>query len=132
MEELTKLLTNIELTADDVIDTKQQIVSLDARRHKTREAGSRLKELRERDPKSRKNHWVCLGDMFIRLDVNETRNLIQEDQYQTESGLEKLRDQLKLKVAKLRELEGKPEVSGFNLKPLNKQEILSLRTAFKV
>lgn len=132
MEELTKLLTNIELTADDVIDTKQQIVHLDARRHKTREAGSRLREQRERDPRSRKTHWVCVGDMFIRLTANETKNLIQEDQYQTESGLEKLREQLKEKVAKLRELEGKPELTSFNLKPLSKEEISSLRTAFKV
>lgn len=132
MDELTKLLTNIEITADDVIDTKQQIVNLDARRHKTREAFNRLKEQREKDPRQKKTHWVCIGDMFIRLGVNETRNLIQEDQYHTESGLEKLREDLKSKVAKLRELEGKPELSGFNLKPLKKEEILALRTAFKI
>lgn len=133
MEELTKLLTKIELTADDIIDTKQQIINLDARRHKTREASNRLKELQTRYKNNpSKRHWVCVGDMFIRLNANETRNLIVDDQYQIDEGVEKLRDELKVKVDKLRELEGEPELTGFHLKPLKKEEINSLRAAFKV
>lgn len=133
MEELTNLLTRIELTADDIIDTKQQIVNLDARRHKTREASNRLKELqvKYRNNPSRK-HWICVGDMFIKLNANDARNLIVDDQYQIDEGTEKLRDDLKVKVDKLRDLEGKPELTGFHLKPLKKEEIASLRTAFKV
>lgn len=132
MEELTKLMTKIELTADDIIDTRQQIVNLDAKRHKTREALNRLKDKRETNPNSTKKNWVCIGDMFIRLSYNETRNLIVDDQYHIDKGIENLRDELTEKVNKLRELEGKPEITGFNLKPLKKEEILSLRTAFKV
>lgn len=133
MEELTKLLTKIELTADDIIDTKQQIINLDARRHKTREASNCLKELQTRHKNNpSKRHWVCVGDMFIRLNANDTRNLIVDDQYQIDEGVEKLRDELKVKVDKLRQLEGRPELTGFHLKPLKKEEINSLRTAFKV
>lgn len=132
MEELTKLLTKIELTADDIIDTKQQIVNLDAKRHKTREALNRLKDQRTNNPNSTRKNWVCLGDMFIRLNHNEARNLILDDSYHIDQGIEKLRDELQEKVGKLRELEGKPEITGFNLKPLKKEEILSLRTAFKI
>lgn len=132
MDELTKLLTKVELTADDIIDTKQQIVNLDAKRHKSREALNRLHELRAKNPNSRRKHWVCLGDMFVKLSYNDTRNLIQEDQYTTDKGVEELREELKEKVGKLRQLEGKPELSGFNLKPLNPKEIVALRTAFKV
>ena len=132
MEELTKLLTKIELAADDIIDTKQQLISSDARRHKTREALSSLEALKKENPNQIRRNWVCLGDMFIRLGSNETRNLIYEDKYQTEIGIEKLRDELHVKVDKLRQLEGKPELTGFKLKPLDRKEILALRTGFKI
>lgn len=133
MDELIKSLTQIELTADDIIDTKQQIIHSDARRHKSREALSQLKELREKDPKpNSRRHWVCIGDMFIRLNANDTKNWISEDHYQAEKNLDKLRDELKEKVIKLRYLEGRPELTGLSLKPLNKKEILALRTAFKI
>lgn len=133
MDELTQLLTKVELVADDIIDTKQQIVDFDARRHKTREALSQLRNLRALDsnPNHRK-YWICIGDMFMRLNANDSKNWISEDHYQTEQSLDRLRDTLKEKVFELRELEGKPQVAGLNLKPLSKQEILSFRTAFKI
>lgn len=132
MEELTNLLAKIELTADDIIDAKQQIVNLDAKRHKTREALNRLRDQHNTNPRSVKRNWVCLGDMFIELGYNTTRNCIQDEQYHLDQGVEKLRDELKEKVNKLRELEGKPELVGFSLKPLKKEEILALRTGFKI
>lgn len=132
MDELTDLLTKIELTADDIIDTKQQIVNLDARRLKGREALNRLQDLRVKHPSTTYRHWVCIGDMFIKLNSNETRNLILEDLYTTDEGVEKLRDDLKEKVGQLNQLEGKPEITGFNLKPLRKEEIVALRTAFRI
>lgn len=125
-------MTKIELAADDVIDTKQQVVTLDARRHKIREALSCLKEQHTKNPNSTKKNYVCLGGMFIRLDYNATRNLFVDEQYHIDQGIEKLRDELTGKVGKLRELEGKPELTSFNLKPLRKQEILALRTAFRI
>lgn len=132
MDELTKLLTKIELKADDIIDTKQQIVNLDAKRHKIREALSSLKDQHTKNSNSTKRNYVCVGDMFIRLNHNSTRNLLVDDQYHIDQGIEKLRNELGDKVNELRELEGKPELTGFNLKPLNKQEVLALRSAFKI
>lgn len=133
MEELSKVLTKIELTADDVLDTKQQIVNLDAKRHKTREALNLLKEDREKYKNlANRKCWVCVGDMFIRLNHNDTRNIIVDEQYSIDQGVEKLRDQLSEKVHLLRELEGKPELAEFNLKPLSKKEILALRTGFRI
>lgn len=133
MDELIKLLTQVELTADDILDTKQQIITSDARRNKTREALSELKTIREKDPNpNARKHWVCIGDMFIKLNSNEAKNWISEDNYQTSLNIDKLRDELKEKVIKLRQLEGKPEVAGLTLKPLDKKEILALRTGFKI
>lgn len=132
MEELTKLLSKIELAADDIIDTRQQIVNLDSKRHKTREAGNRLRDQYNNNPRSVKKNWVCLGDMFIELNYNRARNSITDEQYHLDEGVEKLRDELKDKVNHLRELEGKPELRGFSLKPLKKEEILALRTGFKI
>lgn len=133
MDELAKLLASVELLADDVIDTKQQIINLDARRLKTREASVKFREIQtSRSGNYSKKHWVCIGDMFIKLNANDTRNLILDDQYHLDEGVEKLRDDLKEKVIKLNELEGKPKIKGFNLKPLKKEEILALRTGFKI
>lgn len=133
MDELAKLLASIELLADNVIDTKQQIINLDARRHKTREASAKLREYQSaRSGIPQKKHWVCIGDMFIKLNTNQTRNLILDDQYHLDEGVEKLREELKERVIKLNELEGKPEVKGFTLKPLKKEEILALRTGFRI
>lgn len=131
MDELIKLLSNIELVADDICDTRQQLVNLDAKRHKTREALNSLKEQQQKQNPPKK-HWVCVGDMFIRLSTNESRNLIVEDQYHIDTGIEKLRDGLKGKVENLNSLEGKPQPTGFNLKPLNRDEILAFRTGFKI
>ena len=132
MEELTKLLTKIELTADDIIDSKQQIVNLNRQQHETREALRRLKDLKDTRPHYPNKHWICVGDMFVRLNYNESRNLIADDQYHLSTGIEKLEGEVREKVEQLRELEGRPVISGFNLKPLKKEEILSLRTAFKI
>lgn len=132
MEELTKLLTKIELTADDILDTRQQIVNLDSKRHKNREALNRLKELNSTKPIAARKNWVCMGDMFIRLDYNSARNIIFDEQYHLDQGVEKLRDELRDKVNNLNELEGKPELTGFNLKPLKKEEIQALRAGFKI
>lgn len=131
MDGLVKLLGDIELAADDICDTRQQIVILDGKRHKTREALNCLKE-QQRKQNPPKKHWVCVGDMFMRLSNNEARNLIVDDQYHIDTGIEKLRDGLKDKVEKLNQLEGKPGLTGFNLKALKKEEILALRTGFKV
>lgn len=131
MDDLIKLLGNIELAADDICDTRQQLVNLDAKRHKTREALNSLKE-QQRKQHPPKRHWVCVGDMFVRLSTNEARNLIVDDQYHIDTGIEKLRDGLHEKVENLRVLEGKPQLTGFNLKALNKEEILALRTGFKI
>ena len=134
MDQLTQLLAKVELIADDIIDSKTQIVHLDAKRQKNREALNKLRELQAVGDKSLpiQKAWVCVGSMFIKLSSNETKNLISDDQLQIDSGIEKFHNELKTKVANLRELEGKPQLTGFNLKPLGKEEILSLKTAFKI
>lgn len=134
MDQFTQLLTKVELIADDIIDSKTQIVHLDAKRQKNREALNQLRKLQAVGDKSWpiKKNWVCVGSMFIKLSSNETKNLISDDQLQIDSCIEKLHIELKTKVANLRELEGKPQLTGFNLKPLGKEEILSLKTAFKI
>lgn len=130
MDELTSILAKVEFVADQVIDAKAQIVHLDAKRHKNREAIQKLGQLPKQQ--ANKKQWLCIGSMFMKLPTHTAKNLISDDQVELNSGIDKLHDKLKEKVEQLHTLEGKQLSSGFKLKPLTKDEILAFRSAFKL
>nr|XP_006814317.1 PREDICTED: p53 and DNA damage-regulated protein 1-like [Saccoglossus kowalevskii] len=86
----------VEGLAEEIVTDKHQIIDLDRKRNKNREA---LRALGKMQPVPGK------------------------DQNNIESEIGKLRDNLKPKVSKLRELEGRPEAKGFNLEALSRDEI---------
>ncbi|MBN3282856.1 PDRG1 protein, partial [Polyodon spathula] len=61
--------------------------------------------------------------MFIKLPRTKTKEMIQKDQKQLDKEICDLRNQLKAKVNRLNDLQGKPELRGFNLAPLTKEEL---------
>lgn len=132
MDAVFDTLTKIELAADDVLDVKAQIIDLENKKQKAHEADKSITEAQKTTQHPRRKHWLAAGDMFIKLDYNDTKNCLIEEKYQLSEGINKLRDDLKEKVANLRQLEGKPELTAFNLKPLSKKELLALRTGFKL
>ncbi|KAG9510965.1 E3 ubiquitin-protein ligase HECW2, partial [Fragariocoptes setiger] len=106
--------TKIELVADEVIHDKAQIVDLDKKRQANREALNSLKHSSETDKR-----WLCIGNMFIKVPTEKAKKLINGDQANLNEEIESLRDNLKPKYNQLLELEGKEEISSFNLKPLS-------------
>ncbi|XP_010786945.1 p53 and DNA damage-regulated protein 1 [Notothenia coriiceps] len=99
-------LTEVEEAAEEVLSSKQQVVELDSRRNRNREA---LSALRTEDTEKVK---ICFGNMFLKLPKLKTREMIQKDQEQLDKEINELRKGLKAKVNRLNELQGTCPPSG--------------------
>ncbi|XP_015337281.1 p53 and DNA damage-regulated protein 1 isoform X2 [Marmota marmota marmota] len=125
-ERILKYLVEVEELAEEVLADKQQIVDLDTKRNQNREGLRALqKDL------SLSDVIVCFGSMFIKMSHPQTKEMIEKDQDRLDKEIEKLRKQLKVKVNRLFEAQGKPELKGFNLNPLNRDELKALKVILK-
>ncbi|KAJ8259731.1 hypothetical protein GJAV_G00172790 [Gymnothorax javanicus] len=127
-QRVLEYLTEVEVAAEDVLSDKQQIVELDVKRQRNREA---LSVLRDDNQQSEDKVKVCCGNMFIKLPKATTKCMIQKDQEQLDKEISDLRQQLKAKVNRLNDLQGKPELTGYNLAPLSSDEIKAIHTLLK-
>ncbi|XP_052261713.1 p53 and DNA damage-regulated protein 1-like isoform X2 [Dreissena polymorpha] len=120
-----ELMYEMEMAAEDILTDKQQIIDLDRKRQKTREAIRVL----SKDHKSDK-HWVCVGNMFLKLPAARTKTVLNEDFNKLDGEINSLRTNLKQKVNKLRDLEMKEDIKGFNLTPLSKSDLQHIDNYF--
>ncbi|XP_036388003.1 p53 and DNA damage-regulated protein 1 isoform X2 [Megalops cyprinoides] len=102
-QRILKYLTEVEEAAEDVLADKQQIVDLDAKRNRNREALSALR--------------------------NDSQQ--SEDQEQLDKEISDLHKRLKAKVNHLHELQGKPDLKGYNLSPLSNDELRAINSILK-
>uniref|UniRef100_A0A3Q2QXQ8 p53 and DNA damage-regulated protein 1 n=1 Tax=Fundulus heteroclitus TaxID=8078 RepID=A0A3Q2QXQ8_FUNHE len=123
-QHVLQYLTEVEEAAEDVLTTKQQIVDLDMKRNRNREALSALKHEMSDSEKVK----VCFGNMFIKFPTSKTREMIQKDLEQLDKEISDLRRGLKAKVNRLNEMQGKPELTGYNLSPLSADEIRAINS----
>ncbi|KAM8797962.1 p53 and DNA damage-regulated protein 1 [Eudromia elegans] len=114
-----RYLAEVEELAEDVLATRQQIVDLDVKRNRNREA---LRALRK-DPEPRGAATVCFGTLFIELPKAQTQEMVQKDQELLDEEINNLRRELRLKVNRLFEAQGKAELKGFNLSPMTPEEM---------
>ncbi|RLV98817.1 hypothetical protein DV515_00010461 [Chloebia gouldiae] len=131
-----RYLAEVEELAEDVLATRQQvrassagpppprsvpppIVDLDVKRNRNREA---LRAL-HKDPEPDEKAMVCFGDMFIELPKAKTREMLRQDQAELDEEINNLRKELRVKVNRLYEAQGKPELKGFNLNPMSAEEM---------
>ncbi|NWI89672.1 PDRG1 protein, partial [Pitta sordida] len=66
---------------------------------------------------------VCFGNLFIELPKAQTREMLRQDQDQLDEEINNLRKELRVKVNRLYEAQGKPELKGFNLNPMSAEEM---------
>ena len=112
--ELTlKTISEIEELAEEILTDRAQIIDYDKKRNGNREAINAIKD------NSSKKQWFCVGNLFIKIPEEQAKQILVEDQQKIEAEMNKLRNNLKPKVKKLHELEGLPEVKGFDLKGMN-------------
>ncbi|XP_041252134.1 p53 and DNA damage-regulated protein 1 [Pyrgilauda ruficollis] len=114
-----RYLAEVEELAEDVLAARQQIVDLDVKRNRNREA---LRAL-QKDPEPDEKAMVCFGGMFIELPKLKTREMLRQDQEELDEEINKLRKELRVKVNRLYEAQGKPELKGFNLNPMSAEEM---------
>ncbi|XP_067904188.1 p53 and DNA damage-regulated protein 1 [Heterodontus francisci] len=126
-EVVMNYLTEVEELVESLLADKQQIVDLDAKRNRNREA---LRALQNNIDQSG-NVMVCFGNMFIKFPNSGTRDMIRKDQEQLDEEIRKLYNQLKVKVNRLNEAQGKPELKGFNLSPLTQEEMRAIEKTLK-
>ncbi|XP_044206062.1 p53 and DNA damage-regulated protein 1-like [Thunnus albacares] len=126
-QRVLEYLSEIEEAAEDVLTSKQQIVDLDSKRNRNREALNALKNELSDSEKVK----VCFGNMFIKFPKSKTREMIQKDQEQLDKEINDLRKGLKAKVNRLNEMQGKPELRGYNLSPLSTDEVKAINSLLK-
>ncbi|XP_019723789.1 p53 and DNA damage-regulated protein 1 isoform X1 [Hippocampus comes] len=123
---VVEYLTEVEEAAEDVLTTKQQIIDLDMKRNRNREALNALKS-----GMCSEKVKICFGNMFIKFPKSQATQMIQKDQEQLDSELNHLRKGLKANVNHLNEKQGKPELSGYNLLPLSADEMKAIKSVLK-
>ncbi|XP_061217460.1 p53 and DNA damage-regulated protein 1 [Neopsephotus bourkii] len=114
-----RYLAEVEELAEDVLAARQQIVDLDVKRNRNREALRALQKSQEPDGMA----MVCFGSMFIELPAAQTRDMLRKDQEHLDEEINNLRKELRVKVNRLYEAQGKPELKGFNLNPMSAEEM---------
>ncbi|XP_075419926.1 p53 and DNA damage-regulated protein 1 isoform X2 [Tenrec ecaudatus] len=119
-ERVLRYLVEVEELAEEIVD-------LDTKRNQNREA---LRALQQ-DLSLSEDVMVCFGDMFIKMPHPQTKAMIEKDQAHLDSEIDTLRKQLKLKVNRLFEAQGQPELKGFNLNPLNQDEMRAVKVILK-
>ena len=68
-----------------------------------------------------------MGNCFFELPKKKALNLLEKDQVKLDSEINSLRSDIKVKVNNLRDKEGKSELTSFNLKAMNKEEMAAVR-----
>ncbi|MBW00233.1 p53 and DNA damage-regulated protein 1, partial [Eschrichtius robustus] len=127
MTDKVPALRNSQLEREMIREKDGVIVDLDTKRNRNREG---LRAL-QKDLSLSEDVMVCFGNMFIRMPHRETKEMIEKDQEHLDKEIERLRKQLKVKVNHLFEAQGKPELKGFNLNPLNEDELKALKVILK-
>ena len=130
--QLLAALADIELAAEDVLATKQEIIDLDRKRNSNREAIRALeKEAKSHFKGSDSKSWLAMGNSFFRLPNRNAVDMLKADQKKLDISVNTLRSGLKDKVNILRDKEGKEELKGFGLVALSKEELSSINTVIR-
>ena len=131
-DELFKKWTDIERSAEEVLTAKQEIVDLDRKRNSNREAIRALeKEAKTHYKGSDSKCWLVMGNSFFKLPNRNAVNLLKKDQQQLDLAVNTQRSELKEKVWRLREQEGKEELKGYGLKALSSEELSSVNEVIR-
>ena len=126
-------MAELELAAEDVEVQTQLLVDLDRRANLLREGSRAMKDRATASqktvvgPPSTENPiWMLAsGGVFLKTSEGEALATIEEDSKRTKKDIDDARDELKLRVRLLAELEGPDSAlqrlyGGFDLKPINR------------
>ena len=101
-------MQKVELLGEEVLTDRQQIVELDRRRNKNREALAALRRIeREKGAEvaATQKHWVCMGETFTKYDQTSARSMLEADQKRLDAEIDRLRDEVKRKTSEVCKLD---------------------------
>ncbi|XP_057367905.1 p53 and DNA damage-regulated protein 1-like [Daphnia carinata] len=117
IERTQQFLIQTESAAQEILISKDALVALDFRRQKTREAFRALKN----DMIPGEKAWMSVGNIFVKTRTLNAQKLLEREMKELDKDISDLHNKLKEQVKTLRDLEGKPELKGFDLKPITKE-----------
>ncbi|OQV22342.1 putative p53 and DNA damage-regulated protein 1 [Hypsibius exemplaris] len=128
--DLLKSVETVEKLGDAIIADRHSIIDMDRIRNKNREA---LGALRRPSPlmQQEEHVWMKIGDIFFRTSKEQLITTLDEDQKYLDAEIKKTRDGLQPKVNELNKALGKPEIQGFHLQPLSKDEMAAVHQMIK-
>ena len=88
------------------------------KRHKNREALRTINKVKDDQTKM----WFCHGNSLVMMDSNQVKTKINNDNEVINDKIDKIRCEIKLNLAKLKQIEGKQEVR-FEANPLSYDEV---------
>eukprot|EP00795_Rhopilema_esculentum_P001583 gene1583-16036_t len=104
-------MSKIEALGEEVLTDKQQLVDLDRKKNKNREAINALKKTRN---SNESKSWLCIGNTFFRFEDDLIANTLKEDQKELEKEIQSIRNGITGKVSDLHQLEEK-SLMGWDL-----------------
>ncbi|XP_065065141.1 p53 and DNA damage-regulated protein 1-like [Rhopilema esculentum] len=113
-------MSKIEALGEEVLTDKQQLVDLDRKKNKNREAINALKKTRN---SNESKSWLCIGNTFFRFEDDLIANTLKEDQKELEKEIQSIRNGITGKVSDLHQLEGQKDVKGFSLASLSAEDL---------
>ncbi|XP_071450594.1 p53 and DNA damage-regulated protein 1 [Hetaerina americana] len=122
VNKVLKSLTESEEAAEDILSDRGLIVELEKRKNALREASRAI------DREAGDKVWILNGPFFVKMETKHAKELIRRDTQNISNEVESIRNKLKGKVDKLRDIESEPSLKGFNLVPLSRNELAVLGT----
>lgn len=101
-------MQKVELLGEEVLTDRQQMVELDRRRNKNREALAALRRIdreKGKEAAASQKHWVCMGETFTKYDQPSARSMLEADQTRLDAEIDRLRSEVKRKTSQLCELD---------------------------
>ncbi|XP_018398941.1 PREDICTED: G patch domain and ankyrin repeat-containing protein 1 homolog [Cyphomyrmex costatus] len=114
---LLEHLEKVENKAGEILTDREEIVALDKRRNDDRVG------MRALQKQSHEKTWITVGPLLLKMPSKAAEELLEKDQRECDTAINKLRSDLKIKVNELRDLEMTPPVPGLMLEPMSHKEM---------
>ncbi|KYN09664.1 p53 and DNA damage-regulated protein 1 [Trachymyrmex cornetzi] len=123
-QKLLEHLEKVENKAGEILTDREEIVALDKRRNDDRVG------MRALQKQSHEKTWITVGPLLLKMSSKAAEKLLEKDQRECDTAINKLRSDLKIKVNELRDLELTPPVPGLMLEPMSHKEMNAIGQIF--
>ncbi|XP_024891738.1 G patch domain and ankyrin repeat-containing protein 1 homolog [Temnothorax curvispinosus] len=116
-QKLLQHLETVENKASEILTDREEIIALDKRRNYNRVG------MRTLQKQGHQKIWITVGPLLLKMPSKAAEELLEKDQRECDTAINKLRSDLRIKVNELRDLELTPPVPGLMLKPMSHKEM---------